>query len=364
MVTREPQEGMLAIVKWRFSTSLFYYLRAPMKEMRLDGLKALLSTPKQIVVTNHVNPDGDAMGSALGLTLALQKLGHTANIIVPNDYPDFLKWMPGTAEVIIAEKQMPESKALIANCDIIFHLDYNAISRAEGLATVLQESKAMKVLIDHHRQPEAWPDFIYSDISMSSTSQMVYEFLEMNEWLYVLDKDIAECLYTGIVTDTGSFRFAVTTGRTHMIAGHLLELGVQPNGIYDWVFESNSMGRLRLLGSMLDNMEYFPEKKIALLYLRKPQLMKNNYQRGDSEGFVNYGLSIGGTLLSVFLREDKSVVKVSLRSKGKFDVNDLARKHFNGGGHINAAGGSLAMKMDDALAYARNIISNLKIVEV
>jgi phosphoesterase RecJ-like protein len=331
-----------------------------MKEVRLDGLKALLNTPKHIVVTNHVNPDGDAMGSALGLALSLKKLGHTVNVIVPNDYPDFLKWMPGTAEVLLADQNMPEAERLIAQCAIIFHLDYNAISRAEMLEKALTASTAKKVMIDHHRQPEEWPDFIYSDISMSSTSQMVFEFLEMNDWLSLLDVSIAECLYTGIITDTGSFRFAITTGRTHHVAAQLLNLGVSPNIIYDRVFDNNSMSRLRLMGSMLNHMEYYKDQNTALLYLKKAQLMKNNYQRGDSEGFVNYGLSIGGTVLSIFLREDKGIVKISLRSKGQFDVNDLARKHFNGGGHVNAAGGSLTMTMDDALAYTRDLILQLK----
>ena len=331
-----------------------------MKEVRLEGLKALLSTPQKIVVTNHVNPDGDAMGSALGLALTLKKLGHTVFTIVPNDYPEFLKWMPGTAEVIVAEKQKELAETHIASADIIFHLDYNAYNRADVLEEPLRASKAVKVMIDHHRQPEQWPDYIYSDITMSSTCQMIYEFIEMNGWENLLNKEIADCLYTGIVTDTGSFRFAVTTGRTHQIAAHLLELGVTPNLIYDQVFDNSTLGRLRLLGSMLNHLEYYTVQKTTLLHLSKSQLMKSQYQRGDSEGFVNYGLSISGTVLSIFLREDKGMVKISLRSKGQFDVNDLARKHFNGGGHVNAAGGSLTMTMDEAMAYTRDIILNLK----
>ena len=331
-----------------------------MKEVRLEGLKALLSTPKKIVVTNHVNPDGDAMGSALGLALTLKKLGHTVFTIVSNDYPEFLKWMPGTAEVIVAEKQKELAETHIASTDIIFHLDYNAYNRADVLEEPLRASKAIKVMIDHHRQPEQWPDYIYSDITMSSTCQMIYEFIEMNGWENLLNKEIADCLYTGIVTDTGSFRFAVTTGRTHQIAAHLLELGVTPNLIYDQVFDNSTLGRLRLLGSMLNHLEYYTVQKTTLLHLSKSQLMKSQYQRGDSEGFVNYGLSISGTVLSIFLREDKGMVKISLRSKGQFDVNNLARKHFNGGGHVNAAGGSLTMTMDEAMAYTRDIILNLK----
>ena len=328
-----------------------------MKEIRLQGLREHLETPQRIVVTNHVNPDGDAMGSALGLAIALNKLGHEVSVVVPNDYPEFLKWLPGTLDVILGDANPELAKDLISKADMIFHLDYNAMNRAAQLADLFESAQAIKVLIDHHRQPESWPDFIFSDTEMSSTSQMIYEWLEMNNWLHILDADIANCLYTGLVTDTGSFRFAITTSRTHQIAAHLLALGVAPNLVYDRVFDSNTLGRLRLLGAMLDKLEYFPEKKAVLLHLGKADLMKNNYQKGDSEGFVNYGLSIGGTSLSIFLREDKDVVKVSLRSKGTLDVNDLARKHFNGGGHMNAAGGSLPLPLSEALAFSRNIIN-------
>ena len=328
-----------------------------MKEVRLEGLSEHLVKPQRIVVTNHVNPDGDAMGSALGLALALKKLGHEVVVVVPNNYPEFLKWLPGTADVIIADAAMEKAVEAIEKSTLIFHLDYNAMNRAAQLAEKFEKANAIKVLIDHHRQPESWPDYIFSDTEMSSTSQMIYEWLQMNNWLHVLDAEIANCLYTGIVTDTGSFRFAVTTDRTHQIAAHLLELGVKPNLVYDRVFDSNSLGRLRLLGCMLDKLEYFQDKKAVLLHLGKSDLMKNNYQKGDSEGFVNYGLSIGGTALSIFLREDKDLVKVSLRSKGTLDVNELARAYFNGGGHMNAAGGSLPMPMAEALAFSRKIIN-------
>jgi phosphoesterase RecJ-like protein len=330
-----------------------------MKMMQLNGLKEQLEAPKRIVVTNHTNPDGDAMGSALGLAICLKKLGHHVQIVVPNGYPDFLKWLPGDDDVFIAEANMQEAEKVISKAEYIFHLDYNAYSRAGCMQEMLENATATKVLIDHHQQPENWPDYIYSDTAMSSTSQMIYEWLALNDWLHLLDKDIANCLYTGIVTDTGSFRFASTTARTHEIAADLMAKGVQPNKVYDRVFDSNKIGRLRLLGAMLDKMEYNQNSGAVILHLAKPELMRNQYQKGDSEGFVNYGLSISGTKLSVFLREDKEMVKVSLRSKGTFDVNKLARKHFNGGGHMNAAGGILKMSMEDALKHARKVIAEV-----
>lgn len=329
-----------------------------MKEIRLEGLTEFLQTPKSIIVTSHVNPDGDAIGSALGLAMALKKMAHTVKVIVPNDYPSFLKWLPGSENLIIAEQNPEDAKALINAAEVVFHLDYNAMNRAAQLAPLFEASAAVKVLIDHHRQPESWPNYIYSDTAMSSTCQMVYEWLDMNNWLHLLDLDIAQCLYTGLVTDTGSFRFAITTSRTLQIASHLLQLGVAPDVIYNRIFDSNSISRLRLLGSMLDNLEYFKHEKAVLLHLKKEELTKNHYQKGDSEGFVNYGLSIGGVQFSVFLREDVDSVKVSLRSKGDLDVNDIARKFFNGGGHVNAAGGSLDISLDEAKKLARNVILN------
>ncbi len=324
-----------------------------MKEIRLEGLKQLLLVPSRIVITNHVNPDGDAMGSALGLSAALKALGHNVKVIVPNAYPEFLNWLAGNDEVIIFEQSEQTASELIAQADFIFHLDYNAYSRAGSMQDVLQTAQAKRVLIDHHQQPESWPDFIYSDVAMSSTCQMIYEFLAFNNWLHLLNKDIGECLYTGLITDTGSFRFSSTSSRTLRIAADLMDLGVKPEKIYSKVFDNNSPGRFKLLGTMLDSMIVDEKNKAVILYLSAQDQLKNNYKKGDSEGFVNYGLSIVDTEISVFLREDKDMIKVSLRSKGRIDVNKLSRAKFNGGGHVNAAGGMLTMKLDEAINHAK-----------
>jgi phosphoesterase RecJ-like protein len=331
-----------------------------MKELKIEGLTAFLQAKRHIVITNHVNPDGDAMGSALGLSILLKALGHIVNVVVPNDYPDFLKWMAGNSDVVIFENHPEDAKSIVSKADIIFHLDYNAYSRAGLLEETLRESNAVKVMIDHHRQPESWPDYIFSDTDMSSTSQMIYELADIFGWLNNLSKDAADCLYTGIVTDTGSFRFSSTSARTHEIAAHLLQLGVVPNEIYNHVFDTNSISRLRLLGALLDKMQYLPESNAVILHLSKEDQEKYNYKRGDSEGFVNYGLSIAGVNISIFLREDKEVVKTSLRSKGDIDVNALSRANFNGGGHVNAAGGILTMSLAAAITHTQNVISTNK----
>lgn len=329
-----------------------------MKIVRLEGLDKLLSTTKKIVITTHVNPDGDAMGSILGLMHVLRQQAHLVTVATPNDYPEFLKWLPGEKEVINGEKDLPACQKAISEADLIFHLDYNAYSRSNQLEDALRASSAKRVMIDHHRQPEEWPDFIYLDISIGSTCQMIYEWLDMNNWLHLLNLEAATCLYTGVVTDSGSFRFGSTTARTHQVAAHFLELGVKPDEIYNQIFDSNSIDRLQLLGVMLKQMVVMPHKKAVILYINKRQLFKNNYQKGDSEGFVNYGLSMNGMQLSIFLREDKDMIKVSLRSKGDLDVNEMARMHFNGGGHKNAAGGSLKLNMSDALDYTRSLLEN------
>ena len=339
---------------------VFTYIREPMKEVRLDGLKEELQSPKRIVITNHVNPDGDAMGSALGLKIALESLGHTVPVVVPNTYPHFLNWMAGNDEVIVADQHMELAADMIEGADMIFHLDYNAYSRSGGLEQLLRQSKATKVLIDHHRQPEAWPDYIFSDTDMSSTCQMVYEWLEMNGWEDRITKEAAECLYTGLITDTGSFRFASTSAKTLRIAAALMDRGVEPNVLYDRVFDTNAVTRLKLLGALLENMIYMEERNASILYLDEAMQNAHGYEKGDSEGFVNYGLSVKGAKFAIFFREEGGIVKVSLRSKGDFDVNNIARMYFNGGGHLNAAGGRLDCTMHEAIGRAKDVIEAYK----
>jgi len=298
-----------------------------MLKKKSDGLQAYLSTPKNIVVTNHVNPDGDAMGSALAIMLLLRKIGHTANVIIPNDCPHFLKWLPGSEEVVVYDYKEKYSKELISKSDLVIILDYNALHRSSGLEPVLKSYAGKFLMIDHHQQPEDFADWIFSDTSKCSTGQMIYEFVEFLGKVDSLDKEIATNIYTGIVTDTGSFRFPSTKADTHRIVAHLLDLGVKPDEVYNQIFDSNAVSRLKLLGSMLEGMEVYADKSAVVLSLSNANQEDYNYRKGDSEGFVNYGLSIEGIRFSIFFREEKEKVKISLRSKGDLDVNVLARKH-------------------------------------
>ncbi len=324
-----------------------------MKEIRLDNFTEEFEKSQRIVITNHTNPDGDAMGSALALQRVLEKLGKTVHVIVPNPYPKFLWHLTGNDRVMIYSDGKKAANAEIEGADMIFHLDYNAYHRSADMEEALRAAQAKKVMIDHHQQPESWPDFIYSDTGMSSTCQMIYEFCAMYNWDQFLDKESAECLYTGIVTDTGSFKFSVTTSRTHEVAGKLLDLGVESQLLQNKIFDSQPVARLKLLGTMLGQMETSADGTVVLLYLSKAQCDALGYEKGITEGFVNFGLSVDGARIACFMREEEGIVKISLRSKGLVDVNELARASFNGGGHKNAAGGRLDTDIAAALAHAK-----------
>lgn len=311
-----------------------------MRTLRLNDLNEFLSTPKRVVVTNHINPDGDAMGSSLALALWLQKKGHHVDVVIPNSPAEFLTWLPGSDDCTVAEFHPEKSQRLFSDADVIFCLDYNALKRSgEVISPMIEGAKARKVLIDHHREPESWPDDMYSDISKGSTAEMVFDVLEMWNGIDVIDSDIASCLYVGIITDSGSFRFPNTSPNTHRTAAVLLEKGARPDLIHERIYDVNTTSRLKLLGQLLETMEILEDKKIAILHLTKDTMGRIGYTKGDSEGFVNYGLSMKGMRMSVFFREDGDVCKCSFRSKGDLDVNQFARKYFNGGGHLNAAGG-------------------------
>jgi len=304
-------------------------------------LKELLSTPKQIVIVPHKNPDGDAMGSTLGLYHYLKLYNHNITVIAPNDYPDFLKWLPANDSVVIFETQQEKSEALIHKAALLFTLDFNAFHRTGEMAEALENSEATKIMIDHHQQPDDYAKFTYSDVSMSSTCEMVYNFIEYLGDIDKIDGNIATCLYTGIMTDTGSFRFPSTTSRTHEVVGHLIAKGANNATIHNNVYDTNSYSRLQLLGRAMQNLKVIPELRTAYITLSQAELDEFNFKKGDTEGFVNYGLSLKNIIFAAIFIENQQedIVKISLRSKGSFSVNQFSRSHFNGGGHDNAAGG-------------------------
>ena len=321
-----------------------------------ERAKALISTANNILITNHLNPDGDAMGSALALAGILKAAGKKTRIVVPNDYPDFLKWIKGSEEVLNYEEHVKESEALIAESDLIFHLDYNSLKRSGSLEHLLVDAPARRIMIDHHQQPEDFADLRYSDPSMSSTCEMIFHFAEALDYLEYIDKAIAEALYTGLITDTGSFRFSSTTPETHRVASFLLERGVESQIVASRVYDSNRPQRLHLLARMLKKMELIEEYNTVILSLTEEDMNEFDFQKGDTEGFVNYGLSIEGVELSVFLYPSHDKVKMSFRSKTNFDVNVLARTHFNGGGHINAAGGVSHDSIEENINRLKNVL--------
>ena len=322
-----------------------------MTHTEIEKIKILLASPKNIVIVPHKNPDGDAMGSTVGLYHFLKQYNHNATVISPNDYPNFLKWIPGNNQVLIHDYQTETCNNLIEKADIVFTLDFNALHRTGNMETVLEKSKAIKILIDHHQSPDNYAQYIYSDVSMSSTCQMVYQFIQMLGDTHLIDSNIASCLYLGIMTDTGSFRFPCTTSNTHIIVADLIEKGANSAYIHNQVYDTNSYERLQLLGCALNNLKVIPELRTAYITLTQDELNKYNFKKGDTEGVVNYGLSLENIVFAVIFIEDKQegIIKISLRSKGNFSVNDFSRAHFNGGGHINAAGGRSDVSLNDTI---------------
>ncbi len=316
----------------------------------LSEIKKLLQPNKNVVIITHYNPDGDAIGSSLGLKHFLVNLGVDATVIVPNDFPKFLKWMPDAKKIVIAEYKRKIAGEAIYNADVIFCLDFNSPSRIGILGDWLMKSWAKKILIDHHQQPERF-DFVYSNTSIPATCQMVYHFIEALGEEDKVNQDVAECLYTGIMTDTGGFRFRSTSATTHRIVANLIEKGADPAMITSNTLDTNTVSRLHLLSLILGRIEIVKDGKVAILYLKRDELKEFGFEKGDTEGFVNYGLSIAGTKMSAFFMEDlyEDFIKISFRSKDELDTNAFSRAHFNGGGHINASGGKYFKNIQETI---------------
>lgn len=319
-----------------------------MNTQDIISIKQLLSTKKKIVIVPHKNPDGDAIGSTLGLYHYLIKGNHQVNVLVPNDYPKFLKWIPGNDTILKHDTQTQACNDLINDADIIFTLDFNAFHRTGNMEFVLSESKAIKIMIDHHQAPDDYAKYTYSDVSMSSTCQMVYHFIDMLGDSDLVDSAIATSLYVGIMTDTGSFRFRSTTSTTHNIIAKLIEKGADNTAIHNNIYDTNSYKSLQLLGCALTNLRVIPESRAAYITLSQDELQKYDYKKGDTEGIVNYGLSLDNVVLAAIFIEDRNegIIKISLRSKGNFSVNEMSRAHFEGGGHTNAAGGKSDLSLE------------------
>lgn len=334
-----------------------------MNKEDIEIVKKLLVTPKKIAIIPHRSPDGDAMGSTLGLYHFLKKLNHQPVVVSPNDFPNFLSWLPGSENVLIYENEKESVAKVLQSVELIFTLDFNALHRTGEMEQVLQKLDVPFVMIDHHQKPDDYAVVTYSDTSIGSTCQMIYQFIDYLGEKNLLDKTIATCLYTGIMTDSGSFRFPSTTSTTHRIAADLIDLGINNSEIHNLVFDDNSFNRLQLLGRALQNMKVFPEFKSAYTTLSQSELDEFHYKKGDTEGFVNYGLTIKGiNFAAIFIENrDENSIKASFRSQGTFDVNQFSRENFNGGGHINAAGGKSTLSMEETIKKFENLLTKIKI---
>lgn len=329
--------------------------RFPISDIQIVN-EWLDSHPKVTIIT-HFNPDGDAIGSSMALKLALEKRGCVVDVVFPSPFPSYYDWIPRVVEGnIYYEKDKTHFESYFSSDRLIFCLDFNHPSRVHQLADMLSQSGAKKIVIDHHEEPSPDFDLQFSYPGTSSTCELVYDFIQkLNpEWL---DIDIATCLYTGLLTDTGGFQFSSTHASTMAMAGHLIEIGVEPNRLYNLSFNNFSLNRLLLFGHCIShNMKVIEDKKLAYMWIDRKTKDKFNIQDGDTEGLVNYPMKVLDIEVSVLFKQDYDKIRISFRSKHATDVNKIARQYFNGGGHINAAGGMSKMKLKETLEYFESLI--------
>ena len=326
--------------------------------LQIQAFYPLLHQPARVDITTHQKPDGDALGSSLGLYHFLVQLGHTVTVVSPTNWPDFLSWLPGMDQVINYENQRERSQQLIAGADYIFCLDFNILHRTKNVEPLLVQTPAKKILIDHHQEPQvAAFDWGISDTGKSSTCEMVYDFIVDSGHDHLIHADMATCLYAGVMTDTGSFRFPATTASVHRMVARLKDTGIHHARIHDEIFDNFLENRLRFIGYVLLNrMDVIYEYNTAIMYITKADLQRFQIRTGDTEGLVNYLLSIQGIRFAALAIDRDEERKWSFRSKGDFDVNAFARAHFEGGGHKNAAGGRSSDSLEMTVKKFREIL--------
>lgn len=309
-------------------------------EKNISAIHRLLDSHARIVIIPHHKPDGDAIGASLALYNFFSKRNHLVHVISPSEYPDFLAWMPGNDQVLNFEKSNGECLQIIRDATVMFCIDFNNPDRVEKMQQALSESKAVKILIDHHLHPSDFCDYTFSFPDACASCELVYHFLIHLDGKNALDKTIAECLYTGIMTDTGSFRFSSMTADTHEVIASLIRAGARNYKIHELVFDNFSEIRTRFLGyCLMEKLVIVREFQTAYMALTARELKQFQHQTGDTEGIVNYGLAIKGIRLAALFTEQNNLIKISFRSHGNFSVKEIASAHFSGGGHLNAAGG-------------------------
>jgi len=327
----------------------------------LQGLKEILSVPQMITITTHYRPDGDAMGSSLALYNYLMMKGHGVVVVTPGSYPDFLAWLPGNKAVIDYEKNETAAKKAVAVSKLIFCLDFNWLSRLEKFEDTVRSSGAVKILIDHHLEPEHAFNHVFSYPDACSTCELIYQFIVAMGDRKMMNKDIAECIYTGIMTDTNSFRYSSMKSDTHRIVAELIDAGANNEKIHQNVYDTYLENRLRLLGFALkDKLKVLYEYNTAYIALSQAELEMFNFKTGDTEGIVNYALSIKGIKLAAFFSGREDGIKISFRSKGDFSVKELASKYFEGGGHKNASGGNSNASLDETVQQFLSILPHYR----
>lgn len=332
------------------------------EQVKIDHFTKWFERADKIVIVSHVSPDGDAIGSSLGFYHFLHTQEKTVNVIVPNVFPDFLRWMPGSKDILLYDRSKGLADKLIAEADIICCLDFNALKRIEDMADAVAASSARKILIDHHLYPEEFVQIIMSYPKISSTSELIFRLICRMGYFDDISREGAECIYTGMMTDTGGFTYNSNNQEIYFIISELLSKGINKDEIYRRVYNTYSESRLRLMGHVLSNMTVYADYNSALITLTKAEQNKFNYIKGDSEGFVNIPLTIKNVCFSCFLREDtgKAMIKISLRSVGTFPCNQLAAEFFHGGGHLNASGGEFSGTMEEAKAVFEKAIEKYK----
>lgn len=323
-------------------------------------LTQLIRVPQNVAIFSHRNPDGDAIGSSLALRHYLEQYGHTVHVIFPSEYPTEFEALPGAKDILIWDIQPEEAKQVISHKNLFFFLDFNSLSRIDRVGDFVKDLPGTRVMIDHHLYPDQIADYMFSEPEASSTCEMIYRFIHGLGDGMKIDPKVGKCIFTGLVTDTGSFRHA-TNPNVYRIAADLVERGTDDTAVQDMIFNSNEEKNLRLLGHCLSNrMEYWPEYRTAMIWLSKKDYETFSIQRGDTEGIVNYLLSIRDVRLAAFIHNQPTVVKLSLRSKGDLDVQEICKKHFNGGGHKNASGAYSHSSLKDTIEKFRKILPEIK----
>lgn len=328
----------------------------------ISSFKQLCDTPQRVAIIMHHRPDADALGSGLGLAAFLKKKHHQVDVIAPSPFPRFLAWMPGASEVIVANQgRHDEAVACLQQADTIYCLDFSSLSRINALGEALDSAKGTKVVIDHHQDPEQFADLYFWDTKASATAELIYQIIEAMGEVSLVDSNIAECLYAGIMTDTGSFRNPNTTINSHTATAKLIQHGADTTKVYRLIYENNSLERLRFFGfAITQRLFVLKEYNTAYFVIKEEDFEGFNLKTGDTEGLINYALAIEGIVLAAIIKDKKDIIRISLRSSGEIPVNEWAREHFSGGGHKNASGGSSSLSLEETVEKFKDIVKDNK----